>query len=397
MNALYDAPVDEHGNPMFAEVDLQGAPRASSRRGRCRSATPRRRTASRSRCAIASAASTRPRSSATSTSACTRRQQIDRKTYGAGLGLYLIANAATQFVLNVAPGMATEVVCTFDRKGAHGLLRTVLERVHHADPRPAAPCSSSPLDVVPQGLAILDAPDIDSVEESNRHLAAQLLAAADLWLFVTSAARYADQVPWDFLRQAAERSAAVAIVLDRTPQDAVETVASHLARMLAARGLKDSPLFTVNEVPARRPGPAAARGRWPRSGAGSTELGADAERPGRDGAADARGRVRSLTRRAHTVADACLEQAAAAERLRDDRRRGVRRGAPQAPRGHRRRHPPARRGAGALAGVRRHRRAAEVARGQGRPAPRPDGQRDQGQAASRPSASPSRSSRASRR
>ena len=43
-------------------------------------------------------------------------QQIDRKTYGAGLGLYLIANAATQFVVNVAPGMATEVVCTFDRK-----------------------------------------------------------------------------------------------------------------------------------------------------------------------------------------------------------------------------------------------------------------------------------------
>ena len=35
----------------------------------------------------------------------------------------------------------------------------------------------------------------------------QLLAAADLWLFVTSAARYADQVPWDFLRKAAERVA----------------------------------------------------------------------------------------------------------------------------------------------------------------------------------------------
>ena len=89
---------------------------------------------------------------------------------------------------------------------------------------------------MPEGLAILDAPDIDSVEERNRTLAAQLLAAADLWLFVTSAARYADQVPWDFLRQAAERSAAVAIVLDRTPPEAVETVAAHLARMLPAAG-----------------------------------------------------------------------------------------------------------------------------------------------------------------
>ena len=102
-------------------------------------------------------------------------------------------------------------------------------------------------DSVPAGLAILDAPDIDSVEERNRTLAAQLLAAADLWLFVTSAARYADQVPWDFLRKAADRSAAVAIVLDRTPPDAVETVSTHLARMLASRGLKDSPLFTVTE------------------------------------------------------------------------------------------------------------------------------------------------------
>ena len=60
-----------------------------------------------------------------------------------------------------------------------------------------------PHEAVPQGLAILDAPDIDSVEEANRSIAAELLAAADLWLFVTSAARYADQVPWGFLKAAA--------------------------------------------------------------------------------------------------------------------------------------------------------------------------------------------------
>src|SRR5207248_2596208 len=50
------------------------------------------------------------------------------------------------------------------------------------------------------GLALLDAPDIDSVVDANRALAAQLFAAADLWLFVTTAARYADAVPWDLLR-----------------------------------------------------------------------------------------------------------------------------------------------------------------------------------------------------
>src|SRR5664279_471387 len=59
-------------------------------------------------------------------------------------------------------------------------------------------------DKIPQGLAVLDAPDVDSIDQGNRDLATQLLAAADLWLFVTSAARYADQVPWDYLRRAGE-------------------------------------------------------------------------------------------------------------------------------------------------------------------------------------------------
>ena len=100
---------------------------------------------------------------------------------------------------------------------------------------------------VPRGLAILDAPDVDSIDEGNRHLAAQLLAAGDLWLFVTSASRYSDQVPWDYLRQAAERSTSVAVVLDRTHADAVIEVRGHLARMMTSRGLSDSPLFTVPE------------------------------------------------------------------------------------------------------------------------------------------------------
>ena len=47
---------------------------------------------------------------------------------------------------------------------------------------------------------------------------------------------------------------AVAVVLDRTAADAVPTVSAHLARMLASRGLKDSPLFTVQEAIASRGG-----------------------------------------------------------------------------------------------------------------------------------------------
>ncbi|MET8159262.1 ABC transporter [Sphaerisporangium sp. NPDC005289] len=101
---------------------------------------------------------------------------------------------------------------------------------------------------LPAGLALLDAPDIDSVVTANREIAAQLLAAADLWLFVTTAARYADEVPWGFLRSARERSTALAVVLDRVPQEALEPVTAHLTRLLDANGLGGTPLFTVPEV-----------------------------------------------------------------------------------------------------------------------------------------------------
>ncbi len=172
-------------------------------------------------------------------------------------------------------------------------------------------------DTMPAGLAVLDAPDIDSVEERNRTLAAQLLAAADLWLFVTSAARYADQVPWGFLRQAADRSTAVAIVLDRTPEDAIQTVSTHLARMLASRGLKDSPLFTVTEGRVDDDGLLAheavadIRG-WLVSLAEDADARAAVVKQTLEGA------VRTLTRRSHDVADAAAEQVAAVARLRED-------------------------------------------------------------------------------
>ncbi|MEV5410887.1 GTPase domain-containing protein [Thermopolyspora sp. NPDC052614] len=101
---------------------------------------------------------------------------------------------------------------------------------------------------LPAGIALADAPDIDSVVTANRQLAAQLLAAADLWLFITSAARYADEVPWGFLRSARERSTALAVILNRVPPDAMEPVRNDLARLLAANGLGGVRLFTVPEV-----------------------------------------------------------------------------------------------------------------------------------------------------
>jgi hypothetical protein len=104
-------------------------------------------------------------------------------------------------------------------------------------------------DALPPGLALVDAPDVDSVVEANRDLAGQLLSAADLWVFVTTAARYADAVPWDLLRTAQERGTALAVVLDRVPPEAVGEVAEDLAGMLQRAGLASARLFVIEERP----------------------------------------------------------------------------------------------------------------------------------------------------
>jgi len=98
------------------------------------------------------------------------------------------------------------------------------------------------------GLALLDAPDIDSVVKANRALSGQLLQAADMWLFVTTAARYADAVPWDLLRAASERGTAVAIVLDRVPPEDIDEIKPHLVEMLREQGMGTSPVFTIPET-----------------------------------------------------------------------------------------------------------------------------------------------------
>ncbi|MFD2796637.1 dynamin family protein [Promicromonospora vindobonensis] len=170
-----------------------------------------------------------------------------------------------------------------------------------------------PSDSLPKGLALLDAPDIDSVDTANRELAAQLLGAADLWLFVTTSARYADAVPWDLLLQAAGRKAQVAMVLDRVDPGA-EATADDLRDMMVEHGLADSPLFVIPEAE-------LVDGMLPEEGVSDvsrwlTGLGGDAEARGRVIAATRDGVVDSLVVRAGSLADAADEQQAADVRLR---------------------------------------------------------------------------------
>ena len=95
------------------------------------------------------------------------------------------------------------------------------------------------------GLALVDAPDLDSVERANRVIADALVEAADLGIFVTSATRYADRVPFDVVQRIAARGLPVLIVVNRMPPDESDqrVVLEDLRRVL-----KDTALRGIDEA-----------------------------------------------------------------------------------------------------------------------------------------------------
>lgn len=100
---------------------------------------------------------------------------------------------------------------------------------------------------LPPGVALLDTPDVGSAREAARGYTEQLLAAADVWLFVTTATRYADAVPWQTLQQAGGRRSDLAVVLDRVQPAAVNSLHTDLQQMLQRHGLVEASLLVVTE------------------------------------------------------------------------------------------------------------------------------------------------------
>lgn len=89
------------------------------------------------------------------------------------------------------------------------------------------------------GLAVVDAPDIDSIEHANRALADRLVEAADLCCFVTTATRYADHVPWAVLSRVEERGLPLLVIVNRMPPDPADRadVLADVRRLLADAGM----------------------------------------------------------------------------------------------------------------------------------------------------------------
>ena len=171
----------------------------------------------------------------------------------------------------------------------------------------------APFAGLPPGLALLDAPDIDSVEIANRELAGQLLAAADLWLFVTTGARYADAVPWDLLSSAAARHAQLALVLDRVDPGS-DPVVADLKRMMSEHGLGDAPLFVVPEAQLDERG-LLPEGAVADVSAWLTDLGGSADARDDVALATRDGVVGDLVQAVRGLAGAAEEQAESAARL----------------------------------------------------------------------------------
>jgi hypothetical protein len=113
MNALYDAPVDDQGRQIFAEIPTKTR---ISLRVEQKVVVQYACDGRRFGVAVRDAFGTLERGTVLRYlhKCLHQEQQIDRKAGGAGLGLYLMTNSAAAVYFNVLPGVATEAVCTFN-------------------------------------------------------------------------------------------------------------------------------------------------------------------------------------------------------------------------------------------------------------------------------------------
>jgi hypothetical protein len=88
------------------------------------------------------------------------------------------------------------------------------------------------------GSALLDTPDIDSVELGNHELAEEALDAADVWVWLATSRTYADEVGMTYLRLARRRHVLTAVVITQVhPAEAAEVLAD-ADRLLAEQGVR---------------------------------------------------------------------------------------------------------------------------------------------------------------
>lgn len=98
---------------------------------------------------------------------------------------------------------------------------------------------------IPLGLALVDSPDVDSLSARNREVADALLDAADVWLWCTSAAKYADEESMRYLARAAVRRTSMAVALTRVDPENVDELLGDFRAKLVEHAAIEPELFTV--------------------------------------------------------------------------------------------------------------------------------------------------------
>lgn len=94
-------------------------------------------------------------------------------------------------------------------------------------------------------LVLVDTPDIDSTSTEHRAVAESLIDRADVVVFVTSALRYSDAIPWQVLRRAESRGSDVVHILNRV-DSANRAAVTDFPSRLASAGLNDE-IITIAE------------------------------------------------------------------------------------------------------------------------------------------------------
>jgi hypothetical protein len=128
MNALYDAPVDDAGKPLFADVPVrERVLMRADEKALVQYGCDGDRFAVSVRDAFGTL---RKETILHYLDKCLHADkngsdQIDRKAGGAGLGLYLICNSASEVSFHIFAGSATEVICCFDLAAQRAQLRAL--------------------------------------------------------------------------------------------------------------------------------------------------------------------------------------------------------------------------------------------------------------------------------
>ena len=94
-------------------------------------------------------------------------------------------------------------------------------------------------------MTLVDTPDLDSTALAHRVAAEVMIDNADVVVFVSSALRYADLVPWEVLRRARSRGAPVIHVLNRVSSSTRGALADYRDRL--GREGADGDILVVHE------------------------------------------------------------------------------------------------------------------------------------------------------